>query len=75
LEDPGSLGARQHLRHWQLETPPVPVDAQGIRVDELRATHAPAVVVTPAHQFSTGVVLGGERRRELTRWACEGGLA
>lgn len=59
VEDPGSLGVRQHLRHWQMETPPVPVDAEGIRIDELRATSAPAVVVTPAHQFPTGVVLGG----------------
>ncbi|MET9295932.1 PLP-dependent aminotransferase family protein [Streptomyces sp. NPDC003077] len=74
VEDPGSLGARQHLRDGLLETPPVPVDSEGIRVDALRATGAPAVVLTPAHQFPTGVVLGGERRRELIRWAGEGGL-
>jgi GntR family transcriptional regulator/MocR family aminotransferase len=74
VEDPGSLGARQHLRSWQLDTPPVPVDSEGIRVGELRATGAPAVLLTPAHQFPTGVVLGGERRRELMRWAGDGGL-
>ena len=32
------------------------------------------MLVTPAHQFPTGVVLDGERRRELMRWAAEGGL-
>ncbi|MFD8706305.1 PLP-dependent aminotransferase family protein [Kitasatospora sp. NPDC059648] len=74
VEDPGSLGARQHLAHWLAATPPVPVDAEGIRVDALRATRAPAVLLTPAHQYPTGVVLGGERRRELLRWAAEGGL-
>ncbi|EFL28693.1 LOW QUALITY PROTEIN: GntR family transcriptional regulator, partial [Streptomyces himastatinicus ATCC 53653] len=74
VEDPGSLGVRQHLRHARLDTPPVPVDADGIRVDVLRAQGAPAVLVTPAHQFPTGVVLGGHRRRELTRWADAGGL-
>ncbi|OMI36036.1 transcriptional regulator, GntR family with aminotransferase domain-containing protein [Streptomyces sparsogenes DSM 40356] len=74
VEDPGSLGARQHLRHCGLDTPPVPVDTDGVRVDELRATGAPAVLLTPAHQFPTGVVLGGERRRELMRWARAGGL-
>ncbi|MFI9363877.1 PLP-dependent aminotransferase family protein [Kitasatospora sp. NPDC053057] len=74
VEDPGSLGARQHLAHWLAATPPVPVDAEGIRVDALRATGAPAVLLTPAHQYPTGVVLGGERRRELLRWAAEGGL-
>nr|WP_307808113.1 PLP-dependent aminotransferase family protein [Streptomyces oryzae] len=74
VEDPSSLGARQHLHSWGLATPPVPVDSEGVRVDALRATGAPAVLLTPAHQFPTGVVLGGERRRELLRWAGEGGL-
>jgi GntR family transcriptional regulator/MocR family aminotransferase len=74
VEDPGSLGARQQLAHWLAATPPVPVDAQGIRVDALRATGAPAVLLTPAHQYPTGVVLGGDRRRELLGWASEGGL-
>ncbi|MFF8786432.1 PLP-dependent aminotransferase family protein [Streptomyces sp. NPDC015125] len=74
VEDPGSLGAQQHLRHWQQATPPVPVDEDGIRVDALRASGARAVLLTPAHQFPTGVVLGGGRRRELMRWAADGGL-
>ncbi|MBD0674744.1 PLP-dependent aminotransferase family protein, partial [Streptomyces sp. CBMA156] len=74
VEDPGSLGARQHLAHWLAATPPVPVDAEGVRVDALRATGAPAVLLTPAHQYPTGVVLGGDRRRELLRWAGQGGL-
>jgi GntR family transcriptional regulator / MocR family aminotransferase len=74
VEDPGSLGARQQLRAWGAETPPVAVDDKGVRVDELRATGAPAVLLTPAHQFPTGVVLDAERRRELIRWAADGGL-
>ncbi|MEU5687045.1 GntR family transcriptional regulator [Streptomyces venezuelae] len=72
VEEPGSLGVRQHLR--PLGTPPVPVDAHGVRVDALRASGARAVLLTPAHQFPTGVVLGGERRRELMKWARDGGL-
>jgi GntR family transcriptional regulator / MocR family aminotransferase len=32
------------------------------------------VLLTPAHQFPTGVVLDGHRRRELLRWAGQGGL-
>jgi GntR family transcriptional regulator/MocR family aminotransferase len=74
VEDPGSLGARQQLRAWGAETPPVAVDDKGVRVDELRASGAPAVLLTPAHQFPTGVVLDAERRRELIRWAGDGGL-
>jgi GntR family transcriptional regulator / MocR family aminotransferase len=74
VEDPGSLGTRQQFQAGRLATPPVPVDADGLRVEQLRATGAPAVMVTPAHQFPTGVVLGGDRRRALMRWAVEGGL-
>jgi GntR family transcriptional regulator / MocR family aminotransferase len=74
VEDPGSLGARQHLHNRRLATPPVPVDADGMCVGALRATGAPAALLTPAHQFPTGVVLGGDRRRELMRWVDDGGL-
>jgi len=74
VEDPGSLGARMHLNARRLATPPVPVDAEGVRVGDLRATGAPVVLLTPAHQFPTGVVLSGDRRRELMRWAAGGGL-
>ncbi len=74
VEDPGSLGSRRLLSSWGLDTPPVPVDARGLRVDELRASGAPAVMLTPAHQFPTGVVLDGDRRRELRDWAVDGGL-
>ncbi|MFE2261812.1 aminotransferase-like domain-containing protein [Streptomyces griseosporeus] len=74
VEDPGSLGSRQHLQAGGLATPAVPVDEDGVRVDALRATGARAVLLTPAHQFPTGVVTSGERRRELLAWARDGGL-
>lgn len=51
----------------------VPVDGDGLRVDALAASGADAVVVTPAHQFPTGVVLAPERRRRLLAWAAERG--
>ena len=74
VEDPGSRGAREQLRSWGIDTPPVPVDAGGIRVDALMASSARAVLLTPAHQFPTGVVLDGARRRELLDWAAAGGI-
>ncbi|GAA5155713.1 PLP-dependent aminotransferase family protein [Pseudonocardia eucalypti] len=74
MEDPSSLGIRQHLHNSGMSTPPVPVDEQGLRVDALRECGARVAMLTPAHQFPTGVVLEGERRRELIGWAGEGGL-
>ncbi|MEU7412898.1 PLP-dependent aminotransferase family protein [Streptomyces sp. NPDC042638] len=47
----------------------VPVDERGIDVEALAATDARAVVVTPAHQWPTGVVLAPERRLALVDWA------
>jgi GntR family transcriptional regulator / MocR family aminotransferase len=51
----------------------VPVDEQGLVVSELAASGARAVVVTPAHQSPTGVVLSPARRHALTDWARRGG--
>ena len=47
----------------------MPVDAEGVDVDALAASGARAVLVTPAHQCPTGVVLGPERRHALVEWA------
>ena len=51
----------------------VPVDEEGLVVSELAASGAQAVVVTPAHQSPTGVVLSPARRQALTDWARRGG--
>ena len=46
-----------------------PVDDRGIDVAALDTTGARLVVVTPAHQSPTGVVLSAERRQALVAWA------
>ena len=51
----------------------VPVDEHGLMVGELATSGAQAVVVTPAHQSPTGVVLSPARRQALTDWARRGG--
>jgi GntR family transcriptional regulator/MocR family aminotransferase len=71
LEDPGWHPHRLIVEQAGLEMVPVPVDEHGLRVDVLAQTDASAVVVTPAHQFPTGAVLGGERRAALIEWAQE----
>jgi GntR family transcriptional regulator / MocR family aminotransferase len=48
---------------------PVPIDSDGIDVDALAASGVRAVVVTPAHQWPTGVVMAPERRLALVEWA------
>ncbi|NNC11812.1 PLP-dependent aminotransferase family protein [Planctomonas sp. JC2975] len=71
MEDPGSTGTRRLLDYWVDETVPVDVDDDGIDVGALRSTGARVVVVTPAHEYPTGVVLAPERRLALVDWAEE----
>ncbi|MGW1050269.1 MocR-like pyridoxine biosynthesis transcription factor PdxR [Streptomyces sp. NPDC001118] len=69
-EDPGSPATVTACARAAGLTPvPVPVDAHGIDVRALDATGARAVIVTPAHQWPTGVVLAPERRQALLAWA------
>jgi GntR family transcriptional regulator/MocR family aminotransferase len=73
VEDPSHFATRALLAHHELEVVPVAVDAHGIDVAALPALDA--VLVTPAHQFPTGVVLSAERRGALAAWArATGGL-
>jgi GntR family transcriptional regulator / MocR family aminotransferase len=75
LENPGSAGLREQLSGVGVRCVPVPVDDQGVRVDALASSGVKAIVVTPAHQFPTGVVLSPERRHALLQWARDtGGL-
>jgi GntR family transcriptional regulator / MocR family aminotransferase len=64
VEDPGQNDTLSYL-----ETVPVPVDEEGIRVDALERVDADVVLLTPAHQFPTGAVLSAERRSALIAWA------
>jgi GntR family transcriptional regulator/MocR family aminotransferase len=70
FEDPGSVASITAAAAWAgIEAVPVPVDDRGVDVAALEATRAGAVVLTPAHQWPTGVVLAPERRLALTDWA------
>ncbi len=71
VEDPGYDGVRLLLEVMQLRHTAVDVDDDGIVVDKLRRSPARAVVVTPAHQAPTGVVLSPPRRHALIDWAHE----
>jgi GntR family transcriptional regulator / MocR family aminotransferase len=69
MEDPGWQVHRLIAEQAGLQTLPVAVDEHGLDVRALTATGARAVLVTPAHQFPTGVVLSRERRAALIEWA------
>jgi GntR family transcriptional regulator/MocR family aminotransferase len=72
VEDPSLDRQQQQINGLGLKLVGQPVDGEGLIVSGLDAD---AVIVSPAHQFPTGAVLSGARRRELLAWSQEtGGL-
>jgi GntR family transcriptional regulator / MocR family aminotransferase len=69
VEEPGSRGSRYELAYWGLVPVPVPVDEHGLQAGDLAGGDLDAALLTPAHQFPTGVVLAPQRRREIVDWA------
>jgi GntR family transcriptional regulator/MocR family aminotransferase len=72
MEDPGLAFHRDVVRHAGVEVLPLPVDDDGARTDQLGHGHlvpARAAVLTPAHQYPTGVTLHPSRRRAAVAWA------
>ncbi|WP_113702754.1 PLP-dependent aminotransferase family protein [Nonomuraea lactucae] len=69
VEDPTSHRQVPLLRRAGARLMPVPVDDQGLDVAGLWERPARAVLVTPAHQYPTGVVLSPGRRAALVEWA------
>ncbi|MFF6777133.1 PLP-dependent aminotransferase family protein [Streptomyces sp. NPDC012637] len=74
MEDPGHNLYRGVVRRAGIDILPLPVDARGARVEELTG-RVGAAVLTPAHQYPTGVPLHPSRRQALCAWArSTGGL-
>jgi GntR family transcriptional regulator / MocR family aminotransferase len=69
IEDPSNIEQRAIVARAGLEPVPVPVDDGGVVVDALG--RADAVVVTPAHQHPTGVLMAPGRRAALCAWLRE----
>ena len=69
MENPGFAMHRPVVQLAGQRVVSVPVDARGVAAHELDDVPAAAIVVTPAHQYPTGVVMHPSRRRALTAWA------
>jgi GntR family transcriptional regulator/MocR family aminotransferase len=75
FEDPGySVTVSNAAARAGIKAVPIRVDEAGLDVTALAASGARAVVLTPAHQWPTGVVLSPQRRLRLAEWAasCDG---
>jgi GntR family transcriptional regulator/MocR family aminotransferase len=75
MEEPGYPGARQALTMAGARLIPVPVDRNGLNVDEgvRRCRNARAVYITPSHQYPMGFTMSASRRLRLLNWAAHQG--
>ncbi|WNG51446.1 PLP-dependent aminotransferase family protein [Archangium minus] len=71
MEEPGYLGARTAFSATGARLIPVPVDEEGLRVDEglSRAPKARLAYVTPSYQYPLGLTMSLARRLALLEWA------
>lgn len=70
VENPGYMPARAAFAAAGARLVPVPVDADGLRVDRL-PDGVKVICVTPSHQLPTGAVMSAARRRALLARARE----
>jgi GntR family transcriptional regulator / MocR family aminotransferase len=68
VEDPGYLPVTRLFAALGAKVTGVPVDDQGLVVDQLPPS-ARIVYVTPSHQFPLGMTMSMPRRRALLSWA------
>lgn len=75
VEDPGYPTTRQVLRQFGMDLEAVPVDSEGMNVEQAIATSKPAqvAVVTPGHQSPLSMALSLPRRQLLLDWAARTG--
>lgn len=69
LEDPGYSKLYQIFSAGGAHVCPIPLDAEGLRDDRLRALSPDVVYLTPSHHFPLGIVMPAGRRVSLLRWA------
>jgi GntR family transcriptional regulator/MocR family aminotransferase len=75
VEDPGYWGVRRVLETRGARALPVPIDDEGLDVEEGRRRERQRVLqgrlafVTPSHQFPLGSTMSASRRLQLLDWA------
>ncbi|MFF9504152.1 PLP-dependent aminotransferase family protein [Streptomyces sp. NPDC014656] len=69
VEDPGSPEHARLFAATGLDTVWLPLDEEGLRRAPLSRSGTRAVVVTPSHQFPSGIAWSAERRGMLLDWA------
>ena len=69
IESPCDSGIRYLCDRFGIKIVPIPIDNEGIIVEDLPKYKIDLVYVTPSHQNPMGVTMSLQRRMELLAWA------
>jgi len=69
VEDPGYIKVSRILEGNHVKCNRVPIDNNGMILEELEKTDSNVVHLTPSHHFPSGIVMPIQRRMEYINWA------
>lgn len=69
MEDPGYSKTLDIFANSSKKIIAIPIDKYGFSVKDLEVTDANIAIVTPNHQFPTGIITGLRRRQRILGWA------
>ncbi|MCI2255243.1 PLP-dependent aminotransferase family protein [Domibacillus sp. PGB-M46] len=70
-EDPGSSRSRKIFEVNHMKILPIPVDHEGLCIEEIQKERPSLLYITPSHQFPLGTIMTINRRIELLKWAAQ----
>jgi len=71
IEEPGYHVAYKAFDGYGYKINKIPLDAHGIKIEDLKESNSKLVYITPSHQYPTGVSMPVSKRLELLNWAKE----
>ncbi|MCG7339134.1 PLP-dependent aminotransferase family protein [Staphylococcus sp. ACRSN] len=71
VENPGYSRFRNLLNEAGINTIPLELDSKGVSIRQIKTADPNAVIVTPSHQFPTGIIMPVSRRIDLLNWASQ----
>ncbi|WP_332634444.1 PLP-dependent aminotransferase family protein [Halalkalibacter flavus] len=71
VEESVNDGVKALFEQFRFDCRPLRLESDGIQIEEVYASKAQAVYVTPSHQFPFGMTLSVNKRIKLLHWAKE----
>src|SRR5699024_10891358 len=71
LENPGYPRFNQLLKSMNYAIETIELDHKGASIDNIKQVNPNVLVITPSHQFPTGIIMPVSRRIDILNWALQ----